>query len=372
MMVTESINPLIVCIALVAGHLMFWQLPVPKTLKRRTFQLPLVSIIIPARNEANRIEPLLRSLQRQNLKNFELIVVDDDSSDDTAAIAADYGAHVITVSPGSSGSGKSLACWRGAEQSTGQWLLFLDADTYLSNEDSLEKLLVLYHQKGATGILSLQPFHTVHRLYENLSAVFNIIVIVGMNIFTVKKDAFKTAGSFGPCIMCDRSEYFSTGGHEKIQSALMDDLALGKEFLDHDFAVNCMGGKGTLSFRMYPEGFKSMVDGWCKSFAIGSKSTHPVVMLLVIIWITGSFISVSELISSLSGTAVLPKVLSIGLYVLFAIQTGRLAKRCGNFKWPIFIFYPVLFLFFTGIFLYSLFRVYILRSVNWKDRKIDV
>ncbi|WP_432352507.1 glycosyltransferase [Sporosarcina sp. A2] len=372
MMISDGINLIIGLLAVLFGMVMFWSLPTPLSRERNHVRLPLVSIIIPARNEAERIKPLLRSLQQQRFQSFELLVVDDDSSDDTASIATGYGAEVIRNRTEHAGSGKSLACWRGAKQSKGKWLLFLDADTYFTNENSLENLLHLYQQKGSKGILSLQPFHTVYRLYENLSAVFNIIVIVGMNLFTIGKRPFTTAGSFGPCIVCDRDDYFLSGGHKKIESALMDDLALGQAFLDNNLPVYCLGGKDTISFRMYPEGFKSMVDGWCKSFAIGSKSTHPIVMLMVIIWISGSFISVGEIISSLFAAEPVNIILSGLLYVLYAFQTGWFARRCGDFKRWIFIFYPVLFTFFTGIYLYSLFRVYILRSVNWKGRKINI
>ncbi|REB06476.1 glycosyltransferase [Sporosarcina sp. BI001-red] len=372
MTISDGINLSIGLLAIGIGILMFWKLPVPLSRKSGQIPLPLVSIIIPARNEAGRIKPLLRSLQQQNFQSFELLVVDDDSSDGTAAIATEYGAEVIRNRTKSSGSGKSLACWHGAKQSRGHWLLFLDADTFFTDEDSLERLLLFYQRKGAAGILSLQPYHTVFRLYENLSAVFNIIVIVGMNLFTVGKRPFKTAGSFGPCIVCNKGDYFLTGGHKKIQSAIMDDLALGQAFLNKNLPVTCFGGKGTISFRMYPEGFNSMVEGWCKSFAIGSKSTHPVIMLMVIVWISGSFISVGELVSSIVVGDPVHIFLSASLYALYAIQTGWFSRRCGSFKWWIFLFYPVLFIFFTGVFLYSLFRVHILRSVKWKNRKIDI
>ncbi|MBD7908495.1 glycosyltransferase [Sporosarcina gallistercoris] len=372
MAISDGVTLIVGILAVLIGLLVFWSLPVPNSRKGAHTSLPWVSIIVPARNEAGRIQPLLRSLQQQNFQSFELLVVDDHSSDKTVDIATAYGAKVIFNRAEQAGAGKSMACWQGAQQATGQWLLFLDADTYFSGDDGLEKILLLYQQKGAKGILSLQPFHTVYRLYENLSAVFNIVVIVGMNLFSVGKRRFKTAGSFGPCILCDRDDYFSTGGHEKIQSAIMDDLALGQAFLDHDLPVHCLGGKGTISFRMYPEGFKSMVEGWCKSFAIGSQSTHPVILLMVIIWISGSFISVGELISSLLAGDSVRILLTASLYALYAVQTGWFARRCGNFKWPIFIFFPILFLFFTSVFLYSLFRVHILRSVKWKDRNIEV
>ncbi|MBP3965085.1 glycosyltransferase family 2 protein [Paenibacillus lignilyticus] len=372
MTVSVEINLIVGSLALLVGIFMFWTLPIIKTIEKNGQLFPLLSIIIPARNEADRISPLLRSLQEQHYQSFEVLVVDDHSTDQTAEIAKSYGAKVLQNKAVESGSGKSTACWHGAQHAKGQWLLFLDADTSFTNADSLFKILGFYHRKGARGILSLQPHHTVHKLYENLSAIFNVIVIVGMNVFTIWGPAFKAAGSFGPCIVCNKKDYFLTGGHHKILSAVMDDLALGQAFMDNNLPVYCMGGRGIIDFRMYPEGLRSLVEGWCKSFAVGSKSTHPVVMAMTILWITGGFMSTAALISSITGFNSGAMVLSGLLYAAYALQMMRFAHRCGNFNRWIFLIYPLLFLFFSTIHLYSLFRAHVLHSVSWKGRKIDV
>ncbi|WKA60265.1 glycosyltransferase family A protein [Planococcus shenhongbingii] len=367
---SNFINLAIGFAAVGVGFIMFKSLPRPKP--REQSDLPFLSVIIPARNESNRITPLLESLNGQNHRSFEILVVDDDSSDNTAEVAEALGATVLQKKEERLGAGKSAACWYGANQAKGEWLLFLDADTHFTDADGIRNLLLSYKEKGAKGILALQPFHTVHRLYENLSAVFNVIVVVGMNGFTVWGDRFKTAGSFGPCILCNKEDYFLTGGHQKIEGALMDDLALGEAFLEKNLPVHCLGGKGIISSRMYPEGLKSLIEGWCKSFAIGSKSTHPLVMGMTIIWIAGSFTSAIALISAIASADAAAILISGLLYLIYAVQTGLFARRCGNFPRSIFLFYPVLFLFFTGIYLYSLFRVNVLHTVTWKGRKINV
>lgn len=245
--------------------------------------------------------------------------MDDDSSDKTAAVAESFGAKVLQ----NEGAGKSSACWYGAEQAKGSWLLFWGTDTKFESTEGLNNLLQFllqfYQEKGARGITALQPFHTVERLYEHLSVIFNIIVITGMNLFTIWGLQFKTAGSFGSCILCNRDDYFLSGGHKKIEGAIMDDLALGEAFLEQNLPVRCLGGKGIISLRMYPEGIGSLIEGWCKSFAVGSKSTHPVVMFMVILWISGSFIAASALVSSLIGWNPTSILLSGILYVLYAI-----------------------------------------------------
>ncbi|MGD6843581.1 glycosyltransferase family 2 protein [Bacillus infantis] len=368
MAAAEAINLAVGFLAFIVGIMMFWSLPVPVFSSRLKESLPFLSIIIPARNEEGRIPPLLQSLQEQRFRYFEILVIDDDSSDNTRAVAESYGARVLQ----NAGSGKSSACWQGAEHAKGNWLLFLDADTRFTSADGLRNLLHFYQGKGARGILALQPFHTVERLYEHLSVVFNIIVVAGMNLFTIWGSKFKTAGSFGPCILCNRDDYFLSGGHKKIEGAIMDDLALGEAFLEHDLPVRCLGGKGIISLRMYPEGLGSLIEGWCKSFAVGSKSTHPAVMLMVIFWIAGSFIAAGALISSITEWNPAAMIFSGILYILYSIQTAWFARRVGNFRWVIFPFYPILFLFFAGIYLYSFIRVNIFHSVKWKGRNIKV
>ncbi|GKV68825.1 4,4'-diaponeurosporenoate glycosyltransferase [Sporosarcina sp. NCCP-2716] len=372
MAVIDIVNWILTVIALGAGFLMFWRLPVPQTRAASGAVLPKVTLIVPARNEEQRIRPLLESLQQQTHRSFDLLVIDDDSTDRTAEVVSGFGAKVIRNQADHSGAGKSAACWRGAQAAEGDWLLFLDADTLFERETGLEDLLLQYKDFGASGILSVQPFHTVYRPYENLSAVFNIIVVAGMNLFTIWKDRFRTAGSFGPCILCSREDYFRIGGHEAIDGAIMDDLALGEAFLEGGLPVRCIGGKGTISFRMYPEGFKSMVDGWCKSFALGSQSTHPAVMALVIAWIAGAFISGAGLVSSLIAGEPVQIAVSAVLYAAYALQTGLFARRVGSFHWFFILFYPVLYIFFAAVFLYSLFRVRVLKTVEWRGRKIDV
>lgn len=375
-MTNLSVTGLIMgAIGLVIGAVMFWRLPITATgkLASKGKRLPYVSIIIPARNEAQRIRPLLASLQQQNYQHFEVLVVDDHSTDQTVQTVRSYNRRVISrQEDDNSGAGKSSACWYGAQQAKGEWLLFLDADTCLASPDSLEHLLRAYEQRGSAGILSIQPYHTVVRLYEHLSAIFNVMVVAGMNVFTVFGPRLQTAGAFGPCLLSNREDYFLTGGHQGIQEAVMDDLALGQSYLGKGLPVHCLGGKHTISFRMYPEGMKSLIEGWCKSFALGSQSTHPLVLLMSIVWISGSFVSATAWLTALFGGHALSVISTTVIYVLYVCQTMQFARRCGNFRWPFFVVYPLLFLFFTAVFVYSLFRVHVLRSVHWRNRKIDL
>lgn len=368
-----TIGWIIILIGLIGGALMFWSssmLPAPKNRRK---PLPFISIIVPARNEEGRIEALLQSLEQQSFQQFELIVVDDGSTDRTVMVAEQY--HSIVLQNDSvehMGSGKSYACWMGAKHAKGKWLLFLDADTKFVHQTSLETLLSSYADHGAKGILSVQPYHMIKRLYENVSAIFNIIVMVGINVFTPWKGKLPAAGAFGPCLLCDTADYFEAGGHQKALSAIMDDFALADAFREKQLPLFCYGGKGVISFRMYPEGWRQLIEGWTKNFAKASESTHRVVMLFINVWMCGGFVSTAGLVFSLYQSNSFALGISIAFYLLYAGQTLYLARKTGQFHVWIFLFFPLLLLLFTSIFVYSLYRTRIVRSVIWKGRKIKV
>ncbi len=91
---------------------------------------PEVSVIVPARNEEASLADCLRTLVGQAGPSYEVIVVDDDSTDGTRAIAESFPVRIIAADPLPEGwSGKCNAAWSGAKLAKGQWLLFTDADT---------------------------------------------------------------------------------------------------------------------------------------------------------------------------------------------------------------------------------------------------
>ena len=270
--------------AIISGFLFLWKIPVIPNKnfnsKKRNINL---SIIIPAYNEEKRIIPLMESLKKQKFRPLEIIVVNDNSTDNTVEVCRSFGVKVIDskVLEGN-WIGKSRACWSGALQAKGDIILFFDADTYLVDENGLENIVHEFEFIGMTGILSIQPFHRIKKIYENLSAVFNIILMAGMNVFTPWGNKFKIAGAFGPCLICRKDQYFLTGGHKKIREAVLDDIELGKIYIKNNFPVYLYSGKGIINFRMYPDGVSQLFEGWSKNFGSGAKSAHPVILFMII------------------------------------------------------------------------------------------
>lgn len=366
-----SVYLIVLILALLGGSFILWKMPfIDAEYKRDTDKK--LSIIIPARNEAHNLPILLNSLQKQNMTPHEILVVDDDSTDKTAEVAAQYGARVVSFDGEEEGwVGKSAGCWYGAKAATGDYLLFLDADIFLPHADSLDQLMGEFQSLDAKGALSIQPYHVIQEPYENLSAVFNIVVLAGMNRFSILQNRLDPGGAFGPALLCDRASYFEIGGHNKNRKGIMDNMDLGNIFMENHLPLHLYGGKDVLHFRMYPEGLKSLIEGWSKNFATGATATHPFIMTGLIFWIAGAFLTFFfplYFLITANGPALLVSLIG---YLIFFIRFCRMAKLAGNFHVLALFFYPVLFLAFAGIFIWSLIKTKFVGEVSWKGRSID-
>ena len=181
-----------------------------------------LSVVVPARNEEQNLPLLLDSLDRQQLQPERVVVVDDHSSDGTAALARAYGVELVSPPPLPEGwTGKSWACYNGASHCGGSRILFVDADVTFS-EDAIARLL-----RAAEGhsVVSVQPFHTTHRWYESLSALPNLVVLAGIGPFSSCTRHSMPKGLFGPCILVDRMLYEKSGGHRAVASSVVESVS---------------------------------------------------------------------------------------------------------------------------------------------------
>jgi 4,4'-diaponeurosporenoate glycosyltransferase len=150
----------------------------------------------------------------------------------------------------------------------------------------------------------------------------------------------------------------------------MEDIEIGKKFLKAGIPLTCLGGKGTIDFRMYPGGIKDVVKGWSKSFSSGAKSTSILVLIMVIAWIAGAIFPISTLIEGLGSVDISLILIGAGFYLAFVLQIYWMSYRIGNFNPFASILYPIPMAFFVIIFIYSFILTFFRKRVTWKDRKI--
>ncbi|RYD42497.1 MAG: glycosyltransferase, partial [Verrucomicrobiaceae bacterium] len=237
-----------------------------------------LSIIIPARNEALHLPRLLNSIFAQGAAPLEVLVVDDDSTDGTAEVAAAHGAMVIHSRPLPAGwRGKSWACEQGAERARGALLMFLDADCWFET-GGLEAVLARY----PGGAFSVAPFHRIEKPYEELSAFFNLIMIAG----TVP------VSLLGQCLLIRREDYQLGGGHAAVREKVLENVCFAQCLRQAGVWTSSIAGKGMLSFRMYPDGLTDLIAGWTKGFAAGAAATPRSTLVLISTWIGGLMLGI--------------------------------------------------------------------------------
>ena len=354
----------------VPAFLLLFRISSCRVLTYRNIHNPSVSVIIPARNEEHTLPNLLDSLAGQLSSEVEVIVVDDHSEDRTKAVAEKSAVKVLESLPKPEGwLGKAWACYQGAGIASGEILVFLDADTVLE-KNGLKNIIETYVEKD--GVLSIQPYHKMHNLYEQLSAFFNIVMMAGIGAFTVLGSRIKPIGIFGQVVVMKRQHYLDSGGHDKVKGEILEDLAFGSELQKKGVEIHCLGGKSTISFRMYPNGIRELINGWSKGFAMGAAKTPLPLLIPIIAWISGSLGTTRGLIEVIVATNNVQIAIWGSLYILYAAQIYWILVRIGNFKFYTALFYPIPMAFFVVVFIYSFVRIFLFRSVKWKGREINL
>ncbi|MFC5528809.1 glycosyltransferase [Cohnella yongneupensis] len=323
-----------------------------------------LSVIIPARNEEINLPHLLESLLQQTLHPFEIIVVDDCSEDRTRQIAENYGVTVIAgTSPPPGWTGKNWAVWNGYTRSAGDHLVFLDADIRLA-PTALASLMKAMERKS--GVISVVPYHHTVRLYEKLAMITNILGVFAFTSPFERTNASK--GLYGACIVASRDDYERVNGHSSIKSEVLDDLFLGSQFMEAGIPVTNYIGYGLVSFRMYPHGIRSELEGFSKGAVLSTSTLRPWTIVPTALWTLGLLVSSSALF--LLGNA-WAWPLWIG-YALYMLQIAYFIRYVGKFGVLIPVLHALSSLFFVVIMLYSLYQVVVLRRVAWKGRHIQV
>ncbi len=227
-----------------------------------------MSVIVPTRNEEVCLGDCLDSLTAQAGVSFEVIVVDDGSTDRTREIAESYpSVRVADAGPPPAGwSGKNNAMAAGAKVARGEWLLFTDADT-VHEPGSLSGGVTEAQHRG-TALLSYSPRQEVHGFWE--MAVMPVIfgeLAATYQPSRVSDPKSPAAAANGQYILISREAYDAVGGHAAVSGSLLEDVALARAVKFSGRRIFFRYGGAEVRTRMY-RSFAQLREGWTKNLAL--------------------------------------------------------------------------------------------------------
>lgn len=339
-----------------------------------------VSIIVPARNEEASLERCLRSLVEQQGIRFELIVVDDGSTDSTPAIITNFiaidecpfagsnpflagvkGLQAGTVEPG--WTGKSNAVWEAAQQAQGGWLLFTDADT-VHEPGSLARALGEAKEHDAV-LLSYSPRQELVTLGER--ALMPLIFAELASRFrprAVCDPASPVAAANGQYLLIRRDIYFAVGGHKSVAGDLLEDVALARRVKQAGGKILFRFGGEQVRTRMY-RSWPQLVEGWTKNLVLLFPDARRLAWQRVSEFASIGLMLLVSLVAIAGGNTVLA---GFSLAVLAALISGFILRarrsHCGLFNDMISFFGLPLF---SQLLLRSA-KMHENRTITWKGR----
>ncbi|MGA7646254.1 MAG: glycosyltransferase family 2 protein [Terriglobales bacterium] len=253
--------------------------------------IPEVSIIVPARNEEANLGACLESLIAQTGVAFEVIVVDDASTDRTPEIAQSFaGVQVISSGPlpknkggaGTRWTGKNNALIAGAKQARAPWLLFTDADT-MHRPGSLARALTEAKDEQAD-LLSYSPEQVVVTLAErSVMPVVFAELAVQYPPHKVRDQRSQIVAANGQYMLVRRAAYDAVGGHAAVASEILEDVALARRFRDAGKRVYFRYGGDAVRTRMY-RNWAQLREGWTKNLALLFPQPEFLAFQSVLLW----------------------------------------------------------------------------------------
>ena len=243
--------------------------------------VPLVSVIIPARNEARNIERCVRSILAAAYPSLEVIVVDDGSTDGTGDLAERLGARVVRGTELPAGwFGKQWAMIQGYRAARGELLLFADADT--KHEPELIPRAVAALATERVDLLSIIPRQEMGTFWEKLIQPHVFLALqarVGDLRHVNRTRTEWNAIANGQFILVTRGSYAAVGTHEAVKSSVADDLMLAQTYVRHGRDIFLVHAPEYMRTRMYGS-LREIVEGWSKNLALGAPLMAPPIPLV--------------------------------------------------------------------------------------------
>jgi chlorobactene glucosyltransferase len=342
----------------------------------RTNRTPFVSVLVPARNEERNIEACVTSLLEQDYPDFEVIVLDDHSTDNTLSILArvasqDNHLQIMEGRPLPDGwLGKHWACHQLDRAATGELILFVDADTRHTPDMLLDSVSALLAERA--DLVTAFPREEVVTWGERL-----LVPVIGFGIFTFipirlvqRLRLAALSVTIGQFMLFRRAAYDAVGGYEAVRVEIVDDMVLGRRIIFSGLEWRLLDDTRHVSCRMY-RGFWEAVGGFSKSlFAVFDYRILP----YFIGWLLVGTVFLEPAVALVSRWVRTPltsiPVEYAATSVVLSIILWMIAYR--SFKFPAYLvfYYPLSLALFIAVVMRSFFQT-ATGTATWKDRLLD-
>jgi chlorobactene glucosyltransferase len=332
----------------------------------RATRQPLVSVIIPARDEERVIGRTIRAMLAQTYAHIEIIVVNDRSTDATGEILRDIRDERLLVidgdEPPAGWLGKTWALHQGSLRADGELLLFVDADVIYA--PGAIDAAVARQERTGSDLTALLPHFEMHGVGENAAMpmlpMFCYTFIPTWAINRTRSPALGLGGGTGNLVT--RDPYVRGGGHEALKDAVVDDVALARLIRRAGGRTEAVAAFDLVSLRMY-RGLAEIVDGFTKnSFTTFGRS-----------YVISALTIAGTLLFHIMpyGFAVRGDVVSIAIVALITATRVILFRYLRYPLWSALLLHPVMAAIWGWIFVRSLWLTGVRRQVLWRGRTYD-
>lgn len=335
------------------------------TSDRTPASLPLISVLIPARNEEKRIGNLLDDLINQDYSNLEIIVFNDQSTDNTEHIIQQYINRDDRIrlihSEGLPDCwlGKNYACHSLSQLARGEYFLFLDADVRVGKRLITNSLS--YLQRNKLSLLSIFPHQTMVTPGEKATVpAMNYILLTLLPLVLVRTSKYPSlSAANGQFMMFDASSYKFVWPHNLFKNNKVEDIAIARHYKSLGQKVACLVGDNSIQCRMY-NGFNEAINGFSKNVTAFFGNSF---LVAILFW---AFTTLG-----IAGIGwILPTIYTF-IYLAVIITTRIFVSIVSKQSWLENLVYLIPQQISLGILIYKAFINQFKTGYTWKGRKIS-
>lgn len=358
--IVYTISFVVILIIFIVSLINLFSAPTLKT--KSTSNDKLISILIPARNEEGNIQACLDSCLNQSYTNKEIIVLDDNSTDNTLEILNRYSDKIKIINGEilpKGWIGKNWACNQLAQHANGEFMLFIDADVRL-NSKAVESAVSEIKESNSS-LISVFPTQIIKSFSEWLIVPLMNWLLLGFLplglVYSSRNKSFVAAN--GQFMLWRKEVYSKLGGHSSVKDKPVEDMEFVRMCKSRGIKIKTLVGGNLIFCRMYSN-LKDAVNGFAKNFFAGFK-TNAIGFLIFV-----SLISLSSLLPLIIWDNLYYSAILSSMIILSRIFISVKSKQNVYMN---LILHPLqmMMVFIVGII--SIYKTYF-GKLEWKERKL--